>query len=935
MLTPANIELYVSCHSSGVYVPRNSLLRPIQVGSALAGRRFAGMLHDDDGEGISTRNPSYCELTGQYWAWKHSAADYLGFLHYRRYFNFSSELYPVHHEPFIFGEVVFDRNDQQAFEKIAFEEKAMRSVIEAHDFVSPTPVATPDGANVYDQYRLSAGHHIEDLDCVLDLVERQYPEIWPSAQKYLSQDKLYVCNMFVMRRDLFQAYSSFLFDVLFQHERLCDSSHYTAVARRVSGYLGERLCGIYLTYLYDQGYNGIDLQRVYFRDTTAWAAAALPAPQQEASEVADVPKISFGPVTRGNGKIYAQLTLSALEDGGHGALTACSRTTDGHRVPAKVVHADKTDVLVLPVLAKDQVVTVEARRGEAVTCAGSRKFSATMTMLESRKNTLFHDKRACSIRNCDQVPLVNDVRVQVERIVEDVDQTDVIQGMIEIPLRPGGRADACCEVIALDSNGCQISVGDWVCMGDEIKSSCHYPAEHVRCVSFSLRIPRVGSFVVWVRFPSGEFQDGLACVEAHVASSMRDWWKSATTAAANCQGYDEWFRNAHRASEAELELQRRRSFGTGPLFSIIVPLYKTPLDFFGDVVRSVLDQTYENWELILINASPEDVALAAEVEATCAGDSRIRCIALSENLGITENTNEGIKAARGDFMCFLDHDDLIEPDALYWYADALATDDQIDLFYCDEDKLLDGCYVNPFFKPDWNPDLLLGMNYVCHFLAVRSSIVRDLELPTREYDGSQDYHMTFRVGERARHVCHIPRVLYHWRISETSTAKAPEQKDYALETSRHAVQTHLDRCGVRGTVEESPIAPRRFVVSYDLGSHPLVSIIIPNKDAIKVLNRCLVSLRRHTTYDNYEIVIVENNSEQPQTFDYYWRLEQEDSRISLSQSSREWTPLISRASSITALRMRRATTCFFSIMTRRSLPRTGLRRCSVRARART
>ena len=881
----ANIQLYVSCHKPNTRFPASALVQPIQVGAASAIRRFDDTLHDDEGDQISDKNPSYCELTSQYWAWKNAHADYFGFMHYRRYFNFSKTEYPIHHEPFIFGDVVFDRNDDETLRRIGFDEATMRAVIESHDFVAPTSIATPDGVSVYEQYRMSAGHHIEDFDCVLDLIERHYPDVWPSAQRYIAQDRLYVCNMFVMRADLFDRYSSFLFDILGRHERLCDHDHYTAVGRRVAGYLGERLCGIYLTYLYDCGYNGIDLQRVYFRDTSAKAAAALPggAGNQTQGTAGSGAKaelgVKFVGATRGGFKIYVPLQAEGCAEGTV-RLKSASRAADGTTLPSKIVRHNGRDVLVLPVLDVDQDVTVEAldARGSLVSSV-SRVFAAKKTARESKMNTLLRNRTVLDERNCDNEVLPGDVRVHVDRVIADVDGTDIVHGRVCIPVQTPDAKTAYCEVVALDARGAAVNQGDWVCLGDETERDKSCPGHASRVVTYSVRIPRIAPFTIWARITGCALQDGFACIEPRYAADLRRDWAGMATPACDQQGYDAWFRESHRATPADLELQRHRTFADGPLFSIVVPLYKTPLDFLRDAVESVRAQTYSRWELILVNSTPQEAGLAQAVAQYCKADPRIKAVTLERNLGITENTNEGIKVATGDFLCFFDHDDVLEPDVLFWYADALERNPQIDMLYCDEDKLVDGRYANPYFKPDWDPELLLAMNYVCHFLTVRKAIVDGLDLPAREYDGSQDYHMTFRVGEKSRAVCHIPRVLYHWRVHENSTAKAASQKDYALETSRLAVETHLERCGIKGKVADSKISPRRFVVDYDLGAHPLVSIVIPNKDAVQVLSRCLVSIRRHTSYDNYEIVIVENNSVQPETFDYYREIEKTDPRV--------------------------------------------------------
>ena len=865
-----DIQLLVSCHKPDIHIPDNPLLRPIQVGAALNGR-IDGMLHDDEGDNISAKNRSYCELTAQYWAWKHLDADYYGFMHYRRYFNFSDTTYPIHHEPFIFGDVVFDRNDDETLSRIGFEEERMREVITAHDFIAPEPIATPDSSNVYDQYRESVGHHIEDLDTVLAVIKARYPEIWPSAQRYLAQDRLYVCNMFVMRKDLFRAYSEWLFDILSAHERLSNDYRYSLVGRRVSGYLGERLCGIYLTYLYDSGRNGLNLQRTYFRDPNE------PGTSSSVSPVMDR-RIGFGAVTRGSGKIFSAIELSPELAGQD--LSARSEVDGGLAVPAKIVESDGRKVLVIPVLSVDQMVTVEARdEGGRLLASNAKKFTPTAAKLQSQKNTLLKNAAANAIRNCDSRSLPHDGRVDVQWAIRDVDGTEIVRAVANTSLDPGESADAFVEVKVLGLDGRPIGVGDWTCLCEKVRSLSEYPGQRVRELIFAQRIPVVPSYIVWVRYPDGEYPDAFTCVEPFRADGLRNDYKNRTLPACENGAYNEWFLDRHRASQTLLDVQRRRAFDNGVTFSVIVPLYRTPIQFFREMVDSVVAQTYSGWELILVNASPEDDALAAEIESRCAADERIRCVTLSENRGITENTNEGIKVAKGDFLSFLDHDDTLEPDCLYDYAAALEKDSEIDLLYCDEDKLEDGVYKMPFFKPDWNPDLLLGMNYVCHFLTVRRAIVEGMELPTNEYDGSQDWHMTFRVGELARKIHHCPRVLYHWRIHENSTAKSADQKDYTLDSSRLAVSTHLERMGIRGTVEDSPLSPRRFKIAYDLGSRPLVSIVIPNKDSFQALNRCLLSVLNHSSYDNFEVVIVENNSTDPDTFAYYDEVVKLDSRV--------------------------------------------------------
>ncbi|OZG51412.1 DUF4422 domain-containing protein [Pseudoscardovia suis] len=891
------IRLFVSCHKQGIHFPKNSLLVPIHVGAALSQVTLDGVQRDDEGDSISEKNKSYCELTGQYWAWKNTDADYYGFLHYRRYFNFTEHELPIHHEPFIFGDVVFEHNDDATLRQIGFEEENMRKVIEAHDFIAPTPIETPDHATVYEQYCTSVGHHIEDLDTCLAIIRTDFPQIWRSAKKYLSQTKVYACNMFVMRKDLFNDYCNFLFSVLAKHEQLRDISHYTAVGRRVSGYLGERLCGIYLQYLYDSGYNGIDLQRVYFRDPGEHSDGAVGSKAVTANGGVQ-PSLRLSHTTRGTGKSYSLVSVDDSLRPCH--LVATAKNEKGNSLPVKIIKTQWGNVLVAALILGKQTVTIQAKKGKRVLLSQDFVLHPERIKRESRLHTLRHDPLAMNIRRCDEKMMLNDVQVVIDQISADVDGSDIVHGHVSIP-QVGLHSDPheFVEINVMGNSGVPFGITDWVCMGDRIEDEKELPGLRVRTVSYSVKVPTGSTFYIQASFPDSDAADGFQYCDVAMATRLRAQWNAMTEPACKAPSYDSWFRSQHRASAEEIEMQRHIHFDVEPTYSIIVPLYKTPISFFRDMANSVLRQSYPRWELVLVNASPEDDALRGQVASLCEHDKRVRCVELSENKGITLNTNEGITAATGDFLCFLDHDDFLEPDALYRYTLAINDRPDTDMLYCDEDKFDNGRYREPFFKTEWNPDLLIGMNYVCHFLTVRKSIVDSLTLPEAEYDGSQDWHMTFRVGEKARHVCHVPKVLYHWRVHKNSTAQNAEQKEYTLDSSKLAVETHLQRLGIKGEVVESPIAPRRFLVKYDLApfakhpqqkedtakdidvtyGEPFVSIVIPNKDSVKVLHRCLMSIRKLTTYHHYEIVVVENNSSEEETFQYYRDIEKADERI--------------------------------------------------------
>lgn len=274
--------------------------------------------------------------------------------------------------------------------------------------------------------------------------------------------------------------------------------------------------------------------------------------------------------------------------------------------------------------------------------------------------------------------------------------------------------------------------------------------------------------------------------------------------------YAAWF-ETHRVSESELARQRAEvaTWQDRPLLSFIVPLYKTPSEYLHTMVDSVLAQSYGVLELVLVNASPEMADLAREVEGYVSADARVKHVMLDDNYGITENTNRGLAVATGEFCCFLDHDDYLEPDLLYRYVLALRARPEIDVLYCDEDLVArkdDGFVpLHPLFKPDYAPELLLCKNYIVHLMTVRRSIINQMPRPDERYDGAQDYNMVLFATLHARAVHHEPRVLYHWRISAASTAANPDAKPYSQKAYRLSASNRIRACAPGGHIVGSGI----------------------------------------------------------------------------------------------------------------------------------
>ncbi|MBQ1963530.1 MAG: glycosyltransferase family 2 protein [Clostridia bacterium] len=333
----------------------------------------------------------------------------------------------------------------------------------------------------------------------------------------------------------------------------------------------------------------------------------------------------------------------------------------------------------------------------------------------------------------------------------------------------------------------------------------------------------------------------------------------------------------------ELRRQTATTFGDPIRISLLVPLYKTPRRYLRAMMRSVLRQTYPHWELCLADGSGEkEERLSHLVKRYAKGDPRVHFCRLEENRGISENTNACLSLASGEYLALLDHDDCLDVTAL-WEVARVIQKEGADLIYTDEATFRytphDAYW--PHYKPDFSPDLLRSYNYICH-LTVASRILFDRcgGRLQREYDGSQDYDLLLRLSEQASCIRHIPKVLYFWRAHRGSVALNPEAKPYALEAAKRAIEAHLKRIGLVGRVEDAA-APSTYRIRYTLAERPLISVLIPNKDQIGMLERCLQAICERTEYPNYEVLVIENNSTEAETFSYYKALSKRYERVRL------------------------------------------------------
>lgn len=307
-------------------------------------------------------------------------------------------------------------------------------------------------------------------------------------------------------------------------------------------------------------------------------------------------------------------------------------------------------------------------------------------------------------------------------------------------------------------------------------------------------------------------------------------------------------------------------FKYNPLISILVPVYNANPIYLKECIDSVLNQNYKNFELCIADdnsTNKETLNVLKEYENK---DKRIKIIYRNKNGHISKATNSALEIANGEFIGLLDNDDVLDKNALYEVVKLLNEDKKIDMIYSDEDKIaLNGSFANPYFKPDFSPNTLLSFNYICHFSVLRKSIVDLIRGFRSKYDGAQDYDLFLRVSEKTNNIAHISKVLYHWRETNTSTALNTKNKDYALQAGKLALEDALKRRKISGKVNVLTEVGKYFI-EYEVTNKPKVSIIIPTKNKADILDKCLKSIYEKTNYKNYEIIVIDNNSDEESLF---------------------------------------------------------------------
>ncbi len=333
--------------------------------------------------------------------------------------------------------------------------------------------------------------------------------------------------------------------------------------------------------------------------------------------------------------------------------------------------------------------------------------------------------------------------------------------------------------------------------------------------------------------------------------------------------------------EEKRKLEEETVFDYAPLISILVPLYNTDKQMLKEMIDSVMWQTYKNWELCLADGSDAAHAYVKEVVDSY-NEPRIKYLKLEKNEGISGNTNKCLTLATGEYIGLFDHDDVLHPEALYEYVKVI-NEKGADYIYCDETTFKSGNIdhmLTMHFKPDYAVDNLRANNYICHFSVFKRTLLEGTELFRTKFDGSQDHDMILRLTDRAKCIVHVPRLLYYWRCHSGSVASNISAKEYAIAAAKGAVADHLRSHGytdfkITGTRAFETI----FKIRYKINGTPKISIVIPNKDHTEDLERCVNSILDKSTYTNYEIIIVENNSTEKKTFECYEDLKKLSDKI--------------------------------------------------------
>ena len=594
---------------------------------------------------------------------------------------------------------------------------------------------------------------------------------------------------------------------------------------------------------------------------------------------------------RGDGKGYVKIATNVSADN----LKATIKMTDnsilecpvvsigfpGEDMTARVGWGDIScdgvheSVVVVPLLDGTRLtITITDRNSHTV--LGSFPFHPIQTKIKSRLTYRLRPEFAAQIRGIEQRRISGTPHAYVTGIYPVDEQHYSCRFHVRYPYF--GMQESC-SITVFDAAAHRLDLSP-IILEDSLITDPHDHTRQIHELVYSIIVTDSNKTICIQAKP--EHQDAcFTCILPPMFDGFVNGARDLTKHASYDDGYHVWFEQ-HRATVADIRNQRRvcQSWTDEmkPLISIVTVIFHPPVEYLQALIDSFTAQSYDNFEVVFVNVSghgPEAQSVNKLLDKL--SDPRFRVIT-EENKSIADNTNIGIRETHGDYIAFVDHDDVIEPDALYRYISVLHSKPDADVLYCDEDLLDNGRYTWPVFKPDYNPDLLNAYNYVTHMLVISRTVFEQVELSPADVSGAQDFDLTLKCCERARLVTNVPYMLYHWRMHQNSTSTNPDSKPYAETAGRIALERHFERTDLQVEVSESEL-PFRYRNRYIVDNPPKISIVIPTKDHSDILRRCLNAVLTKTEYQNYDITLVENNSTESETFAYYDEVQKQSDKI--------------------------------------------------------
>ncbi len=595
---------------------------------------------------------------------------------------------------------------------------------------------------------------------------------------------------------------------------------------------------------------------------------------------------------RGDGKGYVKINTTvdsinlkasiAMDDGSLFNCPVIPLDFPGEDESARNRHRGESSsayesVVVVPLLdnAKLTILITDIQTGTEV---GEIPFNPLTTKIKSRLTYRHRPELASQIRNIERRRGSGMPQLHVIGIFPAGNQRYSCRFQVKYPYLAENER---CTVSVYDDAAHKVSP-EIILLEDSISPNPQDPASQLHELTYSIIVNSNRTLCIQAK---PDQQDAcFTCILPPMFDGLvRDAYE--LTKHASCdESYPQWFEQ-HRATAADIRNQRKLCTSwtdeQKPLISIITVVFRPPVEYLQALINSFTTQSYDNFEVIFVNVSGNETS-AEPINGLLSQLSDPRFHVITEtNRSIAENTNVGIREAHGDYIAFVDHDDVIEPDALYRYVCALHNEPTADVLYCDEDLLDNGQYRWPTFKPSYNVDLLYAHNYITHMLMVSRHVLEQVELSPADVSGAQDYDLTLKCCEKARAVVNVQYMLYHWRVHQNSTSTNPDSKPYAHVAGKIALERHFERIGLRVDVQEEE-QPFNYRPHYIVDNPPKISIVIPIKNHSDVLHRHLNALLSKTKYQNYDITLIENNNAGNETFAYYDEFQKQSKKIKIA-----------------------------------------------------